>query len=136
VTTTTTTKRQRAPSRRSGALALDEATRLNDWHRAHLRGRQRAAQQRAQSSPSSAPSPAAASPAPPLSKQLLDFDDLRALGVPWGRSRLYRVMAQGRFPRPVSTGPAWYDRKVWRRQDVERWLRKLAPAAGYATPAE
>lgn len=78
----------------------------------------------------------AAQDAPPPSKQLLDFADLKALGVPWGRSRLYRVMAQGRFPRPVSTGPNWYDRKVWRRRDVERWLRSLTPAADYATPAE
>jgi predicted DNA-binding transcriptional regulator AlpA len=113
---------------------LDEATRLDDWHRAHLRGRQRA--QAAKLSSATVSPDAASSAPPPLSKQLLDFADLKALGVPWGRSRLYTVMQQGRFPRPVSTGPNWYDRKVWRRHDVERWLRSLTPATGYATPAE
>jgi predicted DNA-binding transcriptional regulator AlpA len=70
---------------------------------------------------------------PPLGKELLSRDDLRALGVPWSRSRLYKVIAAGRFPRPVATGPNVYDRKLWRRQDVECWLRQLHPAA---EPAE
>jgi predicted DNA-binding transcriptional regulator AlpA len=62
---------------------------------------------------------------PPPNKQLLDYADLRALGVPWSRSRLYSVMRAGRFPRPVATGPNWYDKKLWRRRDYENWLRKL-----------
>jgi predicted DNA-binding transcriptional regulator AlpA len=82
-----------------------------------------------------APSPAAtltpapvATTAPPLGKELLSRADLVALGVPWSRAHLYRVIAAGRFPRPVSTGPGLYDRKLWRRRDVEAWLRQLRPA--------
>ena len=63
-----------------------------------------------------------------LGKELLSRADLVALGVPWSRAHLYKVMAAGRFPRPVSTGPGLYDRKLWRRRDVEAWLRKLRPA--------
>jgi predicted DNA-binding transcriptional regulator AlpA len=79
------------------------------------------------------PVPSASVVGPPPGKALLSRDDLRALGVPWSRSRLYKVIAAGRFPRPVATGPNVYDRKLWRRQDVERWLRQLRPVA---EPAE
>jgi predicted DNA-binding transcriptional regulator AlpA len=96
---------------------------------------------RTPSARNSAPAPTAperslperAQPPPPLCKELLSRDDLRALGVPWSRSRLYKVIAAGRFPRPVSTGPNVYDRKLWRRRDVEVWLRQLRPVV---EPAE
>jgi predicted DNA-binding transcriptional regulator AlpA len=140
-----TTKHQRAPSQPPGKGALSEPTRRSDQRRAQQRatasagtGRDWVAHKQAPRSPglpepgSAAPSPDAA---PAAHKQLLTYADLVALGVPWSRSRLYFVMAQGRFPLPVSTGPNFYDRKVWRRRDVERWLRKLTPAADYATPA-
>ena len=80
--------------------------------------------------------PERARPPPPLpDKALLTRADLRALGVPWSRGHLYRVIAAGRFPRPVSTGPNFYDRKLWRRQDVERWLRQLRPVTEFGGEA-
>src|SRR5712671_1571462 len=78
------------------------------------------------------PLPKQAQPSP-LGKELLSRDDLRAFGVPWSRAHLYKVIAAGRFPRPVATGPNVYDRKLWRRRDVEAWLRQLRPVA---EPAE
>jgi predicted DNA-binding transcriptional regulator AlpA len=70
---------------------------------------------------------------PPPGKDLLSYCDLKSLGLPWSRTHLYRVIAAGRFPRPISTGPNTYDRKMWLRTDYENWLASLQPVA---EPAE
>jgi predicted DNA-binding transcriptional regulator AlpA len=75
--------------------------------------------------------PSALATAPPPGKVLLSRDDLRALGITYSRQHLHRLMAEGRFPRPVALGgPELYARKAWRAVDVARWLATLDYAGG------
>ena len=41
--------------------------------------------------------------------------------VPVSKAKLYRMMSQGAFPRPVRLGGV----AVWRADDVEEWLKSL-----------
>jgi len=62
---------------------------------------------------------------PPSMPVLVDHADLRALfGIKYSRVHLWRLIRDGKFPPPVSL----YDggiRKLWRSQDVERFLAAL-----------
>jgi predicted DNA-binding transcriptional regulator AlpA len=67
--------------------------------------------------------------APPL---LLSRDDLRhCYGINYSRQHLWRLIQDGRFPRPVAFGPESYARKAWKRSDVEAWVAAL-PYTGEA----
>jgi prophage regulatory protein len=68
-----------------------------------------------------------AKPVPSFSKLLLSLADLHALGISYSRQHIYRLVAEGRFPRPVALGPELYARKAWRSADVEQWLAALTP---------
>jgi predicted DNA-binding transcriptional regulator AlpA len=76
---------------------------------------------------------------PLLSRVLLDYSDLRALGIGYSQARLYVLMAEGKFPLRVAVGdPAQlYSKKRWLRADIEAWLaaRPYATTTGYATSA-
>lgn len=50
--------------------------------------------------------------------QLLSLRDVLAR-TSRGKSALYEDMAGGRFPRPVSVGPA---RKAWVSTEVDEWI--------------
>ena len=41
-----------------------------------------------------------------------------------GKSTLYRLVAKGRFPRPIS--PFGGHKKVWRLSDVNHWIAERA----------
>jgi predicted DNA-binding transcriptional regulator AlpA len=82
------------------------------------RAQERAAEKRAQEQ--------AARQGPTPDKVLLSRADLNALGISYSRQHLFRLVREGRFPRPIAlSGPQPYSRKVWRRADVERWLAGL-----------
>jgi predicted DNA-binding transcriptional regulator AlpA len=69
--------------------------------------------------------PSAPAAGPPSGKVLLGLADLRALGIPYSRAHLHRLMHAGKFPRPVALGPEVRARKAWRADDIERWLASL-----------
>jgi prophage regulatory protein len=56
--------------------------------------------------------------------QLLDYDGLKAKGIPYSRPHLWRLMKKD-FPRPVKLGGG--GRNLWVEDEVDAYLaRKLA----------
>lgn len=43
-----------------------------------------------------------------------------------GKSTIYRMMAEGKFPKPVQIAGAWAVR--WRLSDVRAWMENQMPA--------
>jgi predicted DNA-binding transcriptional regulator AlpA len=84
---------------------------------------------RGRSLPSATPRserPSAPATAPPV---LLSRDDLREhYGITYSRQHLHRLIREGCFPQTVSLGdPGQLSaRKVWKREDVERWVANLS----------
>jgi prophage regulatory protein len=64
---------------------------------------------------------------------LLSREDLKALGIPYSKSQLYRRMKEGSFPRAVKLGGS---RIAWRRDDVIEWIDSLKSAADGFVQAE
>ena len=57
---------------------------------------------------------------------LLSREDLKALGIPYSKSQLYRRMKEGSFPRAVKLGGS---RIAWRRDKIVAWINALKTAA-------
>jgi len=58
-------------------------------------------------------------------ESLLRMPAVRRLTGDLGRSTIYRMIAEDRFPKPVRTG----ERAVaWRESDVRRWIEARLPA--------
>jgi predicted DNA-binding transcriptional regulator AlpA len=53
---------------------------------------------------------------------LLSYDDLRALGINYGRMTLWRRMRAGTFPAAVKLGG---NRIAWRRCEIVAWIDSL-----------
>jgi prophage regulatory protein len=49
---------------------------------------------------------------------LLSADDLRDLGIRYSRAQLHKMMARGRFPKPVRISD---QRNAWVLSEVEAW---------------
>lgn len=67
------------------------------------------------------PSPVAPAPPPRLLRLKAVLD---RVGV--SKSSLYRMMQDGRFPRPLEITPGW---KAWRECDVSKWIEQTAERA-------
>jgi hypothetical protein len=61
---------------------------------------------------------------------LLGYDDLRNWGVAYSRTHLWRLIGEGRFPKPVALSPGQFARKAWRRGDIEQWIANLPTFTG------
>jgi len=61
---------------------------------------------------------------------LLDFDDLRARGIPYSRVHLWRLERAGEFPKRIPIGRA---RHGWLETEVDAWIADRV-AARDATP--
>jgi prophage regulatory protein len=55
----------------------------------------------------------------PKVKRLLSRADLKAKGVPWGRTQLRIQWEAGNFPRPLKISPR---KLAWIEADVDAWL--------------
>jgi predicted DNA-binding transcriptional regulator AlpA len=49
----------------------------------------------------------------------ITFDGLRARGIPYGRSQLYRLMKAGQFPASVRLSA---NRIAWRLSELQDWM--------------
>jgi hypothetical protein len=58
-------------------------------------------------------------------KVLLSYADLRALGIPYHRGSLWRLMRAGKFPMTVSLSPELYAKKMWKASDIAAYLAGL-----------
>jgi prophage regulatory protein len=50
---------------------------------------------------------------------LLSADDLRDLGIRCSRSQMFKMVAEGRFPRPIKISE---QRSAWLMSEIEAWL--------------
>lgn len=61
-------------------------------------------------------------------KLWVDFKQLKAMGLPWCRAHVYRMMATGDFPLPLKAGRSRGSRVVWAYQDIinfmEQWRQQ------------
>jgi prophage regulatory protein len=56
--------------------------------------------------------------------RLLALKELKAAkGVPYGKTSLYRMMANHEFPLPIQLGP---NRVAWIESDIDDWIREKA----------
>jgi prophage regulatory protein len=62
--------------------------------------------------------------------RLLTFDELRDHGVPYVRSHLARLEAQGAFPKRVTIGDC---RIGWVEDEIEAWVTKRINARSAPT---
>jgi len=56
---------------------------------------------------------------------LLDFNDLRARGIPYSRVHIWRLERAGEFPKRVPIGRA---RHGWLESEIEAWIRTKVAA--------
>jgi len=52
--------------------------------------------------------------------QLLDYDALRAKGVPYSKTQLWRLAKVGAFPKPIKVGAA---RNAWLEAEIDAWIK-------------
>jgi predicted DNA-binding transcriptional regulator AlpA len=66
-------------------------------------------------------------PAEKLEKLLVDYRDLRALGIRATREHITRLVRQGRFPRPIRLfGNDQSSRSYWKYRDITAWIEERA----------
>jgi prophage regulatory protein len=58
---------------------------------------------------------------------MLRFSELRAAGIPWSRTHLARLEAEGRFPKRVHVGPGTV---AWLKEEVDDFKRRAIAARG------
>ena len=65
-----------------------------------------------------------------LEKLLVDFRELRALGIPYTREHVGRLCRQGRFPRPLRlSGDDQSCKALWVYADIVSWISARAEAS-------
>jgi predicted DNA-binding transcriptional regulator AlpA len=70
--------------------------------------------------------------------RVLDYRDLKQLGIRYSRPQLRELCRTGQFPQPIQLGP---QRIAWREADLDAWMAALptpsshSPVAGAATGA-
>jgi prophage regulatory protein len=63
-------------------------------------------------------------------KLLVDFRELRALGIPFTREHVTRLCRQGRFPKPIRLGGDDQSCKAfWRFAEITAWIDARAEAS-------
>lgn len=54
--------------------------------------------------------------------QLVGFEELRDIGIPFSTQHLNRLIKAGHFPPAIKLGPARNSRKAWLKDDLDHWL--------------
>ena len=59
---------------------------------------------------------------------LVDWKGLKAMGIPYCRAHIYRLIDDGSFPEPIKLGAGLGGRIAWLYSDITNWLeaRRLA----------
>lgn len=55
---------------------------------------------------------------------LVSFEELKQMGVPYSSKHLGRLTEAGLFPKPIKLGPARNSKKVWIRSELDAWLEQ------------
>lgn len=56
--------------------------------------------------------------------ELVSFDDLKQMGVPYSSKHLSRLISAGLFPKAIKFGPARNSRRAWLRTEIQEWLQQ------------
>lgn len=61
-------------------------------------------------------------------KLLVDWKGLKAMGIPYCRAHVYRLIEANQFPQPIKLGTSVGSRVAWAYQDILNWIeaRRLA----------
>jgi predicted DNA-binding transcriptional regulator AlpA len=62
-------------------------------------------------------------------KEVVNWKGLKALGIPYSRAHIWRLMAAGRFPKAFKLGPYRSSPPVWWLSEVIEWLEAQARLA-------
>jgi predicted DNA-binding transcriptional regulator AlpA len=66
-----------------------------------------------------------------LTKILVTFPELKELGIRYSRQHISRLMAEGKFPKPIRLGSNdMSTRSHWRLVDILKWIEERATASG------
>lgn len=66
-----------------------------------------------------------------VGRRLISAEELRErFGINYSRVHIYRMVRDGRFPRPVKLGPSRGARKAWFEDDVNAWFDQLQAQQG------
>ena len=60
-----------------------------------------------------------------LMTKLMDYQDLRAVGIKYSRPHLWRLYTTNKFPKPIKLSAS---RNAWRAEDIEAWVAERAAA--------
>lgn len=63
-----------------------------------------------------------------MEQVVVDWKGLKALGVPYSRAHIWRMMDAGRFPRAFKLGSHRNAHPVWWLSDITDWLKAHANA--------
>jgi Prophage CP4-57 regulatory protein (AlpA) len=58
-------------------------------------------------------------------QELLGFLDLRTIGIPYRRETIWRLVRDGKFPKPIKFGGA-NSRCFFRRSEIQDWINRAA----------
>lgn len=59
-------------------------------------------------------------------KEVVNFRGIKALGIPYSRSHLWRLQATGEFPRAFKLGSHRNSPPVWWLKEIIEWLETKA----------
>jgi predicted DNA-binding transcriptional regulator AlpA len=62
-------------------------------------------------------------------KEVVNFRGIKALGIPYSRAHIWRLMAAGEFPQSFKLGPHRGSPPVWWLRDIIEWLEAKARQA-------
>jgi predicted DNA-binding transcriptional regulator AlpA len=55
-------------------------------------------------------------------KEVANFKAIKALGIPYCRAHIWRLMESGEFPKAFKLGPYRNSPPVWWQKDIIEWL--------------
>jgi predicted DNA-binding transcriptional regulator AlpA len=61
-------------------------------------------------------------------KEVINFKGIKALGIPYARVSIWRLMEAGKFPRCFKLGDHRNSPPVWWKHEVIAWLESKAAA--------
>jgi predicted DNA-binding transcriptional regulator AlpA len=59
-------------------------------------------------------------------KEVVNFRGIKALGIPYSRTHIWRLIESGDFPKPFKLGNYRNSPPVWWLRDIFEWLDRKA----------
>lgn len=56
--------------------------------------------------------------------QLVSFEELKGIGIPFSTQHLNRLIKSGHFPKAIKFGPARNSKKAWLKADIDAWIEE------------